>query len=190
MTGYSPQQARRSLPLQFDDALLQRARVDRHCDRASTSPNPFEAVEYASQIARLEHELEALRRKLRSTIRDLGVANAAAMALQEEARTANEGCRSLSCELAGSREKLKVLQQDSDRVSARRQAAALQFAGLTARQRQIMDLVLAGHPSKNIAADLHVSQRTVDSHRAAIMKKTGSKSIPALIRKALAAEQC
>jgi two-component system, chemotaxis family, CheB/CheR fusion protein len=31
------------------------------------------------------------------------------------------------------------------------------------RQRQILDLVLAGHPSKNIAADLGISQRTVDT---------------------------
>jgi two-component system CheB/CheR fusion protein len=51
-----------------------------------------------------------------------------------------------------------------------------------------MDLVLAGHPSKNIAADLGISQRTVENHRAAIMKKTGSKSVPALARLAVAAE--
>ena len=62
------------------------------------------------------------------------------------------------------------------------------LAGLTPRQRQIMDLVLAGHPSKNIAADLGISQRTVENHRAAVMKKTGSNSLPALIRLALAAD--
>jgi two-component system CheB/CheR fusion protein len=50
-----------------------------------------------------------------------------------------------------------------------------------------MDLVLAGHPSKNIAADLGISQRTVENHRASIMKRTGSKSVPALARLALAA---
>jgi two-component system CheB/CheR fusion protein len=55
------------------------------------------------------------------------------------------------------------------------------------RQHQIMDLVLAGHPSKNIAADLGISQRTVENHRASIMKKTGSKSLPALARLAIAA---
>jgi two-component system, chemotaxis family, CheB/CheR fusion protein len=76
---------------------------------------------------------------------------------------------------------------DATKLSAWREAATTSIAGLTARQRQIMDLVLAGHPSKNIAADLGVSQRTVENHRAAVMKKTGSRSIPALIRLALAA---
>lgn len=55
-------------------------------------------------------------------------------------------------------------------------------AGLTPRQHEIMRLVLDGHPSKNIAADLGISRRTVENHRAAIMKKTGSKSLPALGR--------
>ena len=76
---------------------------------------------------------------------------------------------------------------DTAALSASREAAALCVASLTTRQRQILDLVLAGHPSKNIAADLGISQRTVDNHRAAIMKKTGSKSLPALVRTALAA---
>jgi len=49
-------------------------------------------------------------------------------------------------------------------------------------------MVLAGHPSKNIAADLGISQRTVENHRASIMDKTGSKSVPALARLALAAQ--
>ena len=50
-----------------------------------------------------------------------------------------------------------------------------------------MDLVLAGHPSKNIADDLGISQRTVENHRAAIMAKTGSKSLPDLARLAVTA---
>jgi two-component system CheB/CheR fusion protein len=50
-----------------------------------------------------------------------------------------------------------------------------------------MEMVLAGHPSKNIAADLGISQRTVENHRASIMTKTGTKSLPALARLALAA---
>jgi two-component system CheB/CheR fusion protein len=66
-----------------------------------------------------------------------------------------------------------------------RETAAAQLASLTARQRQIMDLVLAGYPSKNIAADLGISQRTVENHRASIMEKTGTKSIAALARLAI-----
>jgi two-component system CheB/CheR fusion protein len=77
--------------------------------------------------------------------------------------------------------------RDTATLSASREMAAVSVASLTTRQRQILDLVLAGHPSKNIAADLGISQRTVDNHRAAIMRKTGSKSLPALIRTALAA---
>ena len=77
--------------------------------------------------------------------------------------------------------------RDSSKLVAWRETAANHVAGLTSRQRQIMELVLAGHPSKNIAADLGISQRTVENHRAAIMKKTGSKSLPALARLALAA---
>ncbi len=79
------------------------------------------------------------------------------------------------------------LSRDSSKLIARRESAANHVAGLTARQREIMDLVLAGHPSKNIAADLGISQRTVENHRAEIMRKTGTKSLPALARLALVA---
>ncbi len=78
-----------------------------------------------------------------------------------------------------SRDATKLLEWQTD--------AAGHIDGLTKRQHEVMDMVLAGHPSKNIAADLHISQRTVENHRASIMKKTGAKSIPALARLALAA---
>ncbi|MEO9230354.1 MAG: LuxR C-terminal-related transcriptional regulator, partial [Devosia sp.] len=76
---------------------------------------------------------------------------------------------------------------DADRLLASRHEAANHMASLTPRQRQIMTKVLAGQPSKNIAADLGISQRTVENHRASIMKRTGSKSLPALARLAVAA---
>jgi len=77
--------------------------------------------------------------------------------------------------------------RDTAALSKLRETAATSVASLTSRQRQILDPVLAGHPSKDIAADLGSSQRTVDNHRAAIMKKTGSRSLPALIRTAIGA---
>ena len=77
--------------------------------------------------------------------------------------------------------------KDSGKRIAWRENAAAHLACLTQRQREIMDMVLAGHPSKNIAADLGISQRTVENHRASIRKRTGAKSLPALARLALAA---
>ena len=76
---------------------------------------------------------------------------------------------------------------DTGQRSAWQAAAAGSIAGLTARQRDVMAMVLAGHPSKNIATDLGISQRTVENHRASIMRKTRTKSLPALARLALAA---
>jgi two-component system, chemotaxis family, CheB/CheR fusion protein len=76
---------------------------------------------------------------------------------------------------------------DSAGRSATRAAAAKVLAVLTPRQRQILDCVLAGQASKNIAADLGISQRTVEAHRFAIMHKTGSRSLSELVRLALSA---
>jgi len=73
------------------------------------------------------------------------------------------------------------------KVSAWQEAAARHFEGLTPREREVMERVLAGHPNKIIAADLGINQRTVETHRAAVMRKTGSKSLPELVRLALAA---
>ena len=77
--------------------------------------------------------------------------------------------------------------RDQTKLVAWRKDAAEHVSGLTTRQRDIMERVLAGHPSKNIAMDLGISQRTVENHRAAIMRKTGAKSLPALARLAIAA---
>jgi two-component system, chemotaxis family, CheB/CheR fusion protein len=94
----------------------------------------------------------------------------------------------ISCsELLSSLNSALEQSRNSSKLFASRETAAATIASLTPRQHQIMDMVLAGHPSKNIAADLGISQRTVENHRASIMEKTGSKSLPALARLALAA---
>ncbi|WP_156392442.1 chemotaxis protein CheB [Rhizobium sp. Root482] len=54
------------------------------------------------------------------------------------------------------------------------------LAKLTARQRQVMELVVLGHTNKAIALKLGISQRTVENHRASLLKKTGSPSLAAL----------
>jgi two-component system CheB/CheR fusion protein len=92
-----------------------------------------------------------------------------------------------TAELLSSIDRALAQGRDTGELMARREDAVTRLGSLTLRQHEIMALVLAGHPSKNIAADLGISQRTVENHRASIMTKTGAKSLPALARLALAA---
>lgn len=71
----------------------------------------------------------------------------------------------------------------------RRDAARRTLSVLTSRQRQILDRILRGQPNKIIAAEMKISQRTVENHRASIMRRTGSASLPALLRIVVATEE-
>jgi len=73
--------------------------------------------------------------------------------------------------------------------SERREAARKTLSALTTRQRQILERILGGKPNKSIAAEMRISQRTVENHRASIMRRTGSASLPALLRVVVAAEE-
>ncbi|WP_027058718.1 response regulator FixJ [Mesorhizobium loti] len=57
---------------------------------------------------------------------------------------------------------------------------------LTEREQQVLSRVVAGHPNKTIAYDLSISPRTVEVHRANVMSKMQAKSLPELVRMALA----
>lgn len=71
--------------------------------------------------------------------------------------------------------------------AAGRDLAASRLDALTPRQTEIMHMILDGQANKNIAADLGLSQRTVENHRARIMRRTGSGSLPELARLVLTA---
>jgi RNA polymerase sigma factor (sigma-70 family) len=58
---------------------------------------------------------------------------------------------------------------------------------LTAREREILAMVIDGLPSKNIARALGISVKTVDVHRTRIKEKTGADSIAVLVRDILQA---
>jgi two-component system CheB/CheR fusion protein len=89
-------------------------------------------------------------------------------------------------ELLASIDRALALVENSMAFSDRLAAMGL-IARLTPRERQIMDMVIAGYANKVIAAEMKVSQRTVESHRAAVMRKTRSKSLSDLVRLAIAA---
>ncbi len=77
--------------------------------------------------------------------------------------------------------------RDSTQLAGRRKTAVERIARLTPRERDVMDLVVQGRPNKLIADDLKISQRTVENHRAAVMKRTGVNSLSDLIRLVMAA---
>src|SRR4030042_4280604 len=52
--------------------------------------------------------------------------------------------------------------------------------GLTCREREVLQLVAEGHTTKDIAKALHLSPKTVDSHREHIMEKVGVRNVAGL----------
>jgi DNA-binding NarL/FixJ family response regulator len=57
---------------------------------------------------------------------------------------------------------------------------------LTPRERDVLRMLAQGLPSKLIASRLGISVRTVEGHRAAVMDKLGLRSVPELVKYAIA----
>ncbi|CCG41023.1 response regulator transcription factor [Magnetospirillum molischianum] len=76
----------------------------------------------------------------------------------------------------------------SFRQRCRRDEIETRFRTLTPREGEVMDRVVRGMPNKAVAADLTISVRTVEIHRARVMEKMDADSLSALVRMALALE--
>jgi FixJ family two-component response regulator len=59
------------------------------------------------------------------------------------------------------------------------------FDSLSARQREVMELAVAGLSSKEIGIRLNIIPKTVENHRAWVMERIGARNVADLIRKAL-----
>jgi two-component system CheB/CheR fusion protein len=84
-------------------------------------------------------------------------------------------------------ERALELKQNSAALSSLREAAARRLAGLTLRERQVVEMVVEGNPNKQVAYVLGISQRTVETHRATAMKKIGARTLSELIHLTIAA---
>ncbi len=62
------------------------------------------------------------------------------------------------------------------------------FEALTPRERDVLELLVAGRSNKVMAGELRLSQRTVELYRARVMEKTGSRSLAQLVRMAMEAK--
>jgi two-component system response regulator FixJ len=60
--------------------------------------------------------------------------------------------------------------------------ASHQLSSLTIRERQVLEGLLAGRLNKQIASDLGLSTRTVEVHRARMMKRLGARHLSEAIR--------
>ncbi len=65
--------------------------------------------------------------------------------------------------------------------------AAAKLALLTAREREVLEAMVAGRANKEIARELGISPRTVEAHRAALMDRLSARSLAEVLRIALAA---
>lgn len=64
--------------------------------------------------------------------------------------------------------------------------AHAKFALLSVREAQVLQRIVAGKANKVISAELKISLKTVEAHRASLMKKMSVKSVPELVRLVLA----
>lgn len=72
-------------------------------------------------------------------------------------------------------EKLKNVQSEIQSIAPR-------IASLTPRELEVLDLMVAGKKNRQIAEELGISTKTLDIHRANIMRKMQTKTIADLVR--------
>jgi FixJ family two-component response regulator len=79
-----------------------------------------------------------------------------------------------------------AIRRDQDRRECSARIAQLRekYALLTARERQVMALVVSGLMNKQIANELSISEVTVKMHRGGVMRKLEAKSVALLTRMA------
>ncbi len=79
------------------------------------------------------------------------------------------------------------LKQSEARARATAVATA-QVAMLSRREKEVFDLVALGHANKVVAHHLHISEKTVEKHRANLMKKLRLRTVADLVRLAILVE--
>ena len=74
------------------------------------------------------------------------------------------------------------LDRDINHAERERNQAEIAIANLTDREREVMCLVVEGNTNKAVAAQLGISEKTVEVHRSRVMEKTAARSLSDLVR--------
>jgi len=90
--------------------------------------------------------------------------------------------------LINSIEKAFEISNKSHAAADKVDSAQKRLAELTDREREVLSLLVAGHPNKIVAYKLDISPRTVEVHRGHLMSKLQARSLADLVRIALAAQ--
>ena len=153
---------------------------------------------------------DAERRRFRCLVVDLNLSGMDGIALQDRLRHEQSstsiifvtGSGTLSLAVKAMREgaadflqkpvRVEALRESVSRVlasgelmasdRAQQDAIVARLATLTERERQVIERVVAGQATKIIAADLGISERTIEHHRHNVMRKLGAKSLATLVR--------
>jgi DNA-binding NarL/FixJ family response regulator len=105
-------------------------------------------------------------------------------------KAVSSACRGGSYFTADVRRVLNDMFLEEYVLRLRRRAVASRYGTLTSREREILERLITGRASKEIANELNISVNTVDTHRARIMQKLNVHSLAELAKYAvLGAEQ-
>jgi FixJ family two-component response regulator len=153
---------------------------------------------------------DAERRRFRCLVVDLSLPGLDGIALQDRLRQERAtvpvifvtGSGSLSLAVKAMREgaadflqkpvRIEELRESVGRVLAtgepisgdrvQQDDVTARLATLTERERQVLERVVAGESTRHIAAELGISERTIEQHRHNLMRKIGAKSLAMLVR--------
>lgn len=95
----------------------------------------------------------------------------------------------------GEQELLRLVAHCLERDAEQREAVAAsasiaaRLTALTPREREVLDLIVAGKLNKIIADQLAISPKTVEVHRARVMEKMGVRSVAELVQAVMAGRQ-
>lgn len=78
-----------------------------------------------------------------------------------------------------------AMDQEEARQREQRRELWQRFDKLTPREREVLPLLVRGLPNRHIAEQLGLSTKTVEVHRNRIIRKTGARNLPELIRMAI-----